>query len=475
MEQPDLQGRNRSMAKKTQKQRKKREQNRRRAKQRRQRRLRRCSSVEARLVDRDVMSIRREVRHIVDRATERDARIVTLGDLVLFSTETGDAWMLDPGDGLARCLAQDGDPLPHGIQETNEEYAIEWSASFDIEGERFVVTEGSGQIRTILGYPTAEIAKRCRQVAEVELQPRALPSGRQESPAASGAGDDSARPGSGAAAGEGIDWALAVKDVPTSDVFGGLDLDDPGDLDEAVRSFTWMLEQGDFVTWEAAIRDEQDLPLSEAQEDKLGGLMRFVDDEDDEDLEEERILYVDGIGRPIEPWHASLRRLARHLLLPEVRVAETYFDVQLEGWSQVRAALVRYGADLPLPAGVARPLDVVPEKLRHRLEVQDCLTMLVGIGQTLGGEATVSLRDPEEHWRVDVLVEKLRASRGSVAALALTLEMLRETLVLPADEWDVFAALVRERLGLDSDAEPLTARLQPPQGDPDRRAQDRGR
>src|SRR5436190_24003172 len=39
-----------------------------------------------------------EVRYIQRRAADHDGRIVTIGQLVLFSTETGDAWLLDPGD-----------------------------------------------------------------------------------------------------------------------------------------------------------------------------------------------------------------------------------------------------------------------------------------------------------------------------------------------------------------------------------------
>jgi hypothetical protein len=35
---------------------------------------------------------------------------VTVGPLVLFSTETGDAWLLDPADHLAARLARDGVP-----------------------------------------------------------------------------------------------------------------------------------------------------------------------------------------------------------------------------------------------------------------------------------------------------------------------------------------------------------------------------
>jgi hypothetical protein len=59
-----------------------------------------------------------EVRYILRRAADHDGRIVTIGQLVLFSTETGDAWLLDPSDQLAARLARDGDSESFHIEET---------------------------------------------------------------------------------------------------------------------------------------------------------------------------------------------------------------------------------------------------------------------------------------------------------------------------------------------------------------------
>jgi hypothetical protein len=56
------------------------------------------------------VSIKGEIDHIVRRAAHYDARVVSLPPLVFFSTETGDAWVLDPEDNLGLCLARDGDP-----------------------------------------------------------------------------------------------------------------------------------------------------------------------------------------------------------------------------------------------------------------------------------------------------------------------------------------------------------------------------
>lgn len=109
----------------------------------------------------------REAKYIVRLAVRREPRVVSLGQIVFFSTASGDAWMLDPGDGLARCLARDGEPLPIGVRETAESFAIAWDLTYRIEGGAMVFTDSSGSARTVLGYPTSEIeqaANRARRL-----------------------------------------------------------------------------------------------------------------------------------------------------------------------------------------------------------------------------------------------------------------------------------------------------------------------
>src|SRR6058998_2365983 len=48
-----------------------------------------------------------EVRYIQDKTADRDGRMVVVGQLILFSTDTGDAWLLDVTDQLAARLARD--------------------------------------------------------------------------------------------------------------------------------------------------------------------------------------------------------------------------------------------------------------------------------------------------------------------------------------------------------------------------------
>ena len=99
-----------------------------------------------------------EVRYIQRRAADHDSRIVTIGQLVLFSTQTGDAWLLDPADQLALRLAQDGNSEAIRIEETDTTFAIAWKGRYRIEGRAFIYSDcDTGRTTTILGYPTDKL------------------------------------------------------------------------------------------------------------------------------------------------------------------------------------------------------------------------------------------------------------------------------------------------------------------------------
>ena len=78
----------------------------------------------------------REVDYIVARAAESDARVVTLGRLVFFSTQTGDAWLLDPEDHLALRLANDGGRLPVQIVENGDSLRHPMERQLQLRGRR---------------------------------------------------------------------------------------------------------------------------------------------------------------------------------------------------------------------------------------------------------------------------------------------------------------------------------------------------
>ena len=81
-----------------------------------------------------------EVRYIQHQAANHDGRIVTIGQLVLFSTETGDAWLLDRTD-FRRQLARNGEAELIQIVETATTFAIEWKGSYRINGPAFVYSD----------------------------------------------------------------------------------------------------------------------------------------------------------------------------------------------------------------------------------------------------------------------------------------------------------------------------------------------
>jgi hypothetical protein len=99
-----------------------------------------------------------EVRYMQRRAAERSGRIVTIGPLFLFSTDTGDAWILDPADHLASRIADEGLPSPVHIEETDTSFAVGWQGRYEIRGAAFIFADReSGRVTTILGYPTQRI------------------------------------------------------------------------------------------------------------------------------------------------------------------------------------------------------------------------------------------------------------------------------------------------------------------------------
>jgi hypothetical protein len=81
-----------------------------------------------------------------------------VGQLVLFSTATGDAWLLDRSDLLAVRLARDGEAEPVHIEDTDT-VTIGWTGHYRIDGPAFVYSDReSGRVATILGYPTDRLA-----------------------------------------------------------------------------------------------------------------------------------------------------------------------------------------------------------------------------------------------------------------------------------------------------------------------------
>jgi len=111
-----------------------------------------------RMVDGKSFRLADEVRYIQRRAADHTGRVISIGQLILFSSKSGDGWLLDPSDQLAARLARDGDPEPIHIDETDTTFAIGWKGHYRIDGPAFIyVDRDTGRISTILGYPTHQL------------------------------------------------------------------------------------------------------------------------------------------------------------------------------------------------------------------------------------------------------------------------------------------------------------------------------
>ena len=98
-------------------------------------------------LSRNQISFAGEAEYIISRAQQRDARVVRLGSIVFFSTETGDAWMLDPEDNLAMCLARDGAKQDYMLIETEDSFRIGWKEQYEIQDDMFTVALADGRAK----------------------------------------------------------------------------------------------------------------------------------------------------------------------------------------------------------------------------------------------------------------------------------------------------------------------------------------
>jgi hypothetical protein len=79
---------------------------------------------------------------------------------VLFSSESGDAWMLDLSEHLAVRLASDGQPEPIHIEDTETTFTVAWTGQYRIVGPAFLYTDrDSRRLTTMFGYPTPKLAR----------------------------------------------------------------------------------------------------------------------------------------------------------------------------------------------------------------------------------------------------------------------------------------------------------------------------
>ena len=233
--------------------------------------------------------------------------------------------------------------------------------------------------------------------------------------------------------------------VPTRDYFEYIDLDSPGDVNQILDNLIHDIKTGYFLQWEAVVRQEQGLTLTKKQKKALDSLISFGDADDD------RILYIDEIPRPSEPWYEIARRIVPHILREPFRTDESMWWAVHEGWPTLVEVLESHGRDLSLPEGVKVPLDIFPIELRHRLWLQVCFDALGGLGQ----DKELTLENEGQQYRVGWFIQLLREHKETVRYFELTLEKLLTKVIMPPKDEGIFVRMMIEQLGLTSSQERL--------------------
>jgi hypothetical protein len=123
------------------------------------RRQRQAASATLSVISPSATHLRDEVDSICKRASSGDSRVIGFDKLILFSTQTGDAWMLDWEDELATCLMKAGTPQPFEFGETDRQFTIQWQGRYHIAAGLFTYIDNQTptHARVIGGYPTEAI------------------------------------------------------------------------------------------------------------------------------------------------------------------------------------------------------------------------------------------------------------------------------------------------------------------------------
>jgi len=104
--------------------------------------------------------ILQELRYIRQLARSGDARMISYAPLFFFSTDTGDAWLLDTEDQLAACVMMDYEPIDINI---SSNLAISWPGSYQLQDNLFVYRDANGKTTMYWGYPTKALMEAIRK------------------------------------------------------------------------------------------------------------------------------------------------------------------------------------------------------------------------------------------------------------------------------------------------------------------------
>lgn len=100
-------------------------------------------------------------------AIQGEATLNCLGNFIFFSTQTGEAWMLDYRKSCALRLAENGEKSSYTILESRERFQVEWKERFRIEEDLFIASR-QGRETVFAHYPIDALTRLIRMLKEKE-------------------------------------------------------------------------------------------------------------------------------------------------------------------------------------------------------------------------------------------------------------------------------------------------------------------
>ncbi|ASR44447.1 hypothetical protein BEN78_14815 [Xanthomonas citri pv. mangiferaeindicae] len=119
----------------------------------------------------------KEIERIMAAAMAWEGKLILTGpealasrQFVLFSTEDGDGWLLDPEEDRCLCLVWHGKRQEVGVRNLPMRLEIEWDGAFRLAGPFFTVETGHPEIRSraIGGYPVDKLREALEQAPSVD-------------------------------------------------------------------------------------------------------------------------------------------------------------------------------------------------------------------------------------------------------------------------------------------------------------------
>ncbi|MEM0992647.1 MAG: hypothetical protein AAGI49_06395 [Bacteroidota bacterium] len=224
------------------------------------------------------------------------------------------------------------------------------------------------------------------------------------------------------------------------------------DVEDMIEDFCYRMESNYFLSWEAVEAQERNEELGKHHKKLLSDLISFEDEPSDQ------IHYIDGMPRPSKKWYEIAVILAKLLEKGRLKTFETYTALISEGWGNLKEAIEFNSDSLSKPKGVETGIDVIPLDLYHRLEIQESMDALLGLGQD--DDEDLTLKNEDQHYRIEMLVDDLKEKIQSVEHVKLSIETIISDWVemKKADE-DEFKKLMCAYLSLASTEELLVSRL----------------